>query len=230
MARIRIAGIVVAAAGPTTDITAALTAAVATAGQNSQAVPLAESANIEAEGVPTNAAYNQVTIRNGADGDKIVDDATGDTVYGRVTLVGAVWTLSFFTLNSAGVETVWNAPVIGAGQSILSLAIEVPYLFELHKLPVDALIAITEKSVAPDPTGSGSPVFAELTTVADDAIPSLTLPIHPTHQVNIWYNGWKLPWASLAVDRSTGAVTYDPAVSGVNITTGNLLEVQYYKP
>lgn len=58
------------------------------------------------KGVVVNPTYNKVIIRDNTaanEGDDIVN-ALGDMIYGRLTYLAGVWTLSFF-VNVAGVET-----------------------------------------------------------------------------------------------------------------------------
>lgn len=59
-------------------------------------------------GVVTSAPYNKVQVFNSSTGDGL-EDPQGQRVYGRITELFSVWTVSFYT-NEAGVETSYTLP------------------------------------------------------------------------------------------------------------------------
>lgn len=63
------------------------------------------SSNSTTLGIPVTSPYNKTILRD-TNGDQFVS-GTGDVIYGRVTFLSGVWTLSFYYLN-ATVETVYS--------------------------------------------------------------------------------------------------------------------------
>ncbi len=65
-------------------------------------------------GVLTTAPSNRVIIKNSADGTNF-ENVEGETIFGRLTESGGVWTVTFFYVDDAGVETSHNltSPVNG---------------------------------------------------------------------------------------------------------------------
>jgi hypothetical protein len=83
-------------------------------------------------GVATNLPNNKVEIRN-FESQTFVEDAEGQKVYGRLTELTGVWTLSFYTLE-AGVETVHSL----SSQNLSIFYREVFSLADIPTFGVDA--------------------------------------------------------------------------------------------
>jgi hypothetical protein len=83
----------VGATGSSTDISTPMTGKI-------------ESTSSSVAGVPTSSPYNRAVLfdKNGSEGNDYIQDSAGRIVYGRITKVGPVWTLSYY-VNNAGVET-----------------------------------------------------------------------------------------------------------------------------
>ncbi len=114
----------VAVTGTSTDVSAQFTGYVPSTGSTIQ-------------GVVVNAPYNKIILRNSVD-DQAFEDASGNTVYGRLTESVGVWTLSYYS-EIAGVETAYTfassgvrlyfqllAPVLSATAPIYSPLFYVP--------------------------------------------------------------------------------------------------------
>lgn len=161
------------------NITAALTTALATAGDGGVAVPLQVGSAIQ-QGVIV-SGNNQGDVWE--TGSKDAPVIGGNQVYARITHAAGVYTASFYT-NVGGVET---AAVING-----NFDIAIPYVFSFETLPRDALI--TWNSLSPgDAQGAGGTLYVEaLTVTAPNTITNLTrAPINPATAV-LTVNGQSL--------------------------------------
>lgn len=165
----------IAATNGSTIITTNLTTALQTAGDFNSPVPLQSSVysneDNKTQGLVVTAPNNRIEVYNAADNRKINSPA-GNEVYGRLTVVSNVYTLTYFTL-VATVETPFSftAPT--------TINIEVLYLFELDSLPVFAISGIKTRNVYEDGSTGGSGAATNyyqevLTITAQNTLPPLT--------------------------------------------------------
>ena len=163
-AQIRVAGF--AASGSSNVVTTPITTALSTAGDGGVSVPLQVSAS-NGLGVVTSAPNNRIEIYDATSKAKI--SSAGFEVYGRLTEAAGVYTLSYFTLPSSGVEA---AHTWGASTSI---DFEFAYRFDFARFPTDAIVGITTRNVNQDAGGSaGERIFSEqLTVTATNTVSNL---------------------------------------------------------
>lgn len=217
-----------AAPSNTLDVSTVLATALATAARASQPVPLVASLNDEMRGVVTRPGLNRVLVyQNGT--RKI--EVNGQEVFGRVTDAGPVFTVEFFTIDAAGAETTAIIPV----QGVAGLSLEIPYLFNFHEIPSNALIAVTTRNVKEDIDAIASQPLRsqELTIATLNTIPSLAVPPNiTTGTVFFDYRGFgmssNLPRSVMTVD-AAGGITYDAVNAGIDLYPGEVLSV-YYTP
>jgi len=172
-------GNVLAADANSMDITAPLTTALGTAGDGWVAVDVQVAPNLFDHGIVTETTRNRVLVY--ADkGDK-VDDGNGNEVYGRMTEAAWVYTVSFFSMVD-GVETAFSAPAATYG-------FEIPYQFQFHDLPTDAITSIVSKRVQEELAWS-SGKFKEAVVIATlNTIPNSSKVISDATQVTVSVNG-----------------------------------------
>lgn len=208
----------------TDDITTALTAVLTTAGNGGVSVPL-QVGSATAEGVATSVSYNKCPIYlNGVGFDRL-RDANDDEVYAKVTNPSAgVWQLDYYTTPNNGVEAAYTFA------AATDISIELPYWFTFDNLPADALVSTTERHIAPDAAGSSRQKVETLAATALNTLPDLDSP--PVGNVLLFFiNGQminaKQSSSGIAVNATTGAVTVTPVDLGYNITTTDIVTVQY---
>ena len=124
----------------TIDVTAALTTALETAGDNGTEVPLQVST---ANGIGVVTTGNNIANVYDENGLKI-GDAEGNEVYARITEAAGVYTANLFVL-IAGVETAYDAT---AAETLKFAAI---YKFGFDQLPTDSIVGIESRYVVNDP-------------------------------------------------------------------------------
>lgn len=213
------------------DITALLTTALATAARNGQAVPSQISTDEETRGVVTTTGKNLVLVY-GANGQKLEDDSS--EVYGRITSGGAApnltYTVTFYTKDDTGAETAANLP---NG----TIDLELPYRFDLHELPSDALVAVKGRNVREE-LSSMALQEEELIIVTDPnnagetTIPNLANAPNITSPIWMNYRGWMTALngnvSAITVD-ATGQFTVDETAMGYTLPLGETVTVYYYQ-
>jgi len=143
--------------GGTSDtITTALTTALSSAGNGGVSVPLQVGSSTQ-EGVDVATGFNLAKIFASATG-KNYTDVGGNDVYGKVSVAGSVWTISYFSA-PGGAEAAFAMPASA------SIAFDVPYIFSFADLPLRALTGATERHVAPDLAAYGFRSQADALTV-----------------------------------------------------------------
>lgn len=220
----RVNGLNVAAPAISSDITAALTTALTTAARNGQAVPLQVSTNEEARGVVTGT--DLIQVYSSPSGQKV--SVGGDEVFATIGEAGGVYTVNFKTIDAATGNSVdANLP---AGD----YDFEIPYRFDIHELPSNALIAITARNVSEDVAAAQTAAAhraAELTIATQNVVPDLpTAPDTTNASVFFDYRGFNLtanlPTSVMNVT-GAGAVTFDSATAGFNLDVGEIITVYY---
>jgi hypothetical protein len=153
--------------GNSANISAAIGTALSTAGDGGTSVPAQALGGSNKVGVIVATPHNRCEIADNTTGEKFAS-ATDGEVYGRLTAAGAVYTLSFYTIE-AGVETAYSFA------AATSIKIEFNYRFHVAKLPADALIATRSRNIADDPavTGDGQKYTEALTVTALNVVSDL---------------------------------------------------------
>lgn len=158
------------AGGASDNVTTALATLLSTITKTGGALPL-QAAAIAAwpytPGVVTGSPGNKVTLRD-ANGDYI-QDGSGRDVYGRIGLVGAVWTVTYYSM-VGGTETAFTT--MPAGQT---LAMAIPLVFDWADYPVSSDLLMLEFDLSPETGTVGRRPFAEnLAVTVANTLPALT--------------------------------------------------------
>jgi len=174
-ARVSIGGFAGTAAA-SNIITAALTTALSSAGDNGVAVPL-QIAGANTLGVITTPPDN-VAIVLDATNKRPLADAGGNEIYGKITEAAGVYTLSYFKL-VAGVETIHTFA------SANSLDVFFAYRYDAARFPKNAGLVVGGRIINQDPSlAGGSTVRSErLTVTATNTFSALSQA--PTSATNI---------------------------------------------
>lgn len=144
--------------GTSAIITTEIANALLTAGNNGTPVALALSTGDQVGGIVAAAPNNRVEIFDAISKEKFV--GTGEEVYGRLTELAGVYTLSFYFKDNSGVETVYT---FGA---VTPIEIEIIYRFQFGELPTDTFIGLTARNVNLDAgETAGGTLYKENTTV-----------------------------------------------------------------
>jgi hypothetical protein len=167
--------------GSSLNIATAISTALNTAGRGGSSIPVQVSTGETTEGLIVSTPNNRVEIRNYTTQDKII--ANGEEVYGRLSNSGAVYTLSFYT-NIQGTETAYTFA------SSTPIDLDIPYRFQLWRLPADAGIGIVARNINNDPSQAGSSEYHErLTIVTQNTVPNLTKTPSIASNVRLVING-----------------------------------------
>lgn len=145
-ARVRLNAVNVS--GGSYDVTTLLNALLTTASDEGTAVPNTPSPNRETEGVISTAPLNVCLLYDAVTHFPIAAP-DGDEVYGRITHLAGVYTITFYEIyNVTGLETPYSfaAPI--------NIDIEIPYRFSFHNLPNDFFISTKSVSTGDDPVAS----------------------------------------------------------------------------
>jgi hypothetical protein len=221
LASIRISASV---SGLSINLTAALTSALATAGEGGVSVPL-QVATATTLGLLTTSPLNRVELWSST-GERFVD-ANRAEIYGRLTEGTGVYTLSFFALNNSGVETAVNI-----GGTAVTAQIELNYRFDFARFPAEAVVASIARNVWQDPrTLATSKIYRErLIPSAVNTLPQLTRTPDVNGNVIIMVNGISydtLTGAASDFTVSGRAITWVPAQAGFNIETTDIVIADY---
>lgn len=219
-------GLVIAAPVTSTVVTAGIGASLSTAGNGGVAVPVQVSGSTGAAaglepftpGVVT-AGTNRVIISNNTTGSAI-DDGSGNEVYGRITEVGGVYTLSYYSL-VVGTETAFSMPA----QTIDYLF---PYRFTFTLYPSDAAIRVQDTIVGEDPFSTGGrKVIQQLTVSALNTLTALALtPIVGTVIINAGGQD-QFGIAGGGFTLVGTAITWVPATAGYDLNIGDYVVASF---
>lgn len=206
------------ATGNSSNVTPALTLALATAGNNSLQVPLQVSPNCNTEGVITGAPLNRALIYDATTKKKLTN-TDGSEVYGRISETGGVYTMAYFSLD----------PVTGQEEMASlsqSIDFEFAYRFSFDHLPADFAILVQERNVAEDPaTGSSAriaSIWELLTVTALNTFNPLTYSPTAATDVSIHVNGKAedgFAGGAFTVNVATKAIAWNASNAGYNVKT-----------
>lgn len=210
------------------NVTATITTALTTAGRYGTSVPLAvgalgtAGANVT-QGLMAAPPYNTVPVFLAGGAKQRATNTSGDEIFGLLTNAGAVWTLAYFA-SPGGVQTAYTWPAATA------IDFEVPYLFALANLPVDALVSIGERHVNPTAAGGGVPVGTTLTVTATNTISALPTTPKSGTPVTFMINGLSvLAGASSGINVAGTVVTVTPATLGYSVATTDVVIIEYFQ-
>ena len=145
---IKVTGFSVSSSASSVNVTTALTTAVATAGEGATAVALQASTSTSDSGVVVTSPINRVEIWDSTTKQKI---AVGNSeIYGKMTFGSAVYTLTFYYLNTSGSEISYT--FTGAA----TIDFDFIYRYKFHEFPVDGLVSQVARNVMQDTQGASS--------------------------------------------------------------------------
>jgi hypothetical protein len=218
-AGVRVSGI--SANGASSNVTSALTTALASAGRGATQVPLQPSVS-EGLGLITTSPLNIVQISLASTGEKIA--ANNNEVYGRVTESGGIYTLTYFT-SVNGTETAYSFP------SATVIDCDFNYRFDFARLPTDFAISVS-RVIANDPKASliGTSITELLNVSAVNTISSLTKTPNVPDNVSLIVNDalyTPLGGASARFTISGKAITWSNVNAGFNLEPGDFVIAKY---
>jgi hypothetical protein len=210
--------------GSSANVTTAITTALGTAGEGGVSVPV-QTATATRMGIITTAPTNRCTIYGAVSDDQIL--VSGVSVYGRLTEAAGVYTLSFFTLSDAGVE---SAHSFAAATSI---DFEFGYRYDFARWPSDAVIGVTTRNVGNDPAGATATAMREaLTPTGANTLPALSRTPINTSTFELIVNGLSYDTfggasAMVSVDLNTRAVSWSATNAGFSLATSDRVVADY---
>ena len=210
----------VAALANNHNVTAALTTALNTAGIDGTAVPLqAYTAGGTTGGVFTTAPNNRVDLWIAGLETKL-STATGQEVFGEISLTAGVYKVSFFYLDSTGTKTAFNIP------AAVDLTMGIPYVFEFHQIPVDAFASVRQL-VYQDPTAAASNKTEALTVTATDTLSALSMSYVAGGMAELNVNGQVVDISTTAFSIAGTVVTWSAANAGYSLETTDSVVATY---
>lgn len=217
---VRVKAVPIAAAGTSVVITPQLTTALKTAARNGQEVPLQKSANEEGRGVAVGGEI--ISIYSSTTQRKL--DVGGIEVYGLLSEAAGVYTVTFKQVGTTGAIADVSVP-------IQNIDLEIPYRFDLHELPSNAITGLNTRNVFEEILSLFGIAQEELTTTAKNTIPALSQTPATNGAIWVEYRGFMFSngagAAVLSVNTATRTLTFDPAKAGFDIPDGELLTVYY---
>lgn len=204
-------------------ITSPLTAALASAGDGGVSVPLQPAGN--GVGVAVVAPHNRCKVYGAASEDTLLDN--GLEVQARLTESNGVYTLTFFTVSDTGTEAAYSFP------AATPIDVEFVYRFDFWRVPADAIVAITTRSIGNDPATTAARQFSErLTITAANAIPNLSKTPTSAAEVELIVNGLSYDsfggsGAFFSVNTDTKALTWSAANAGISIEPSDRVIARY---
>lgn len=221
---VKITGITVTSSNSSVVVTSAITSALTVAGDGGVSVPLQVSSGTTVGGVITTAPLNYTDIWNNVSKDKL-ETTTAREVYGRITNSGSVYTLSFYYLDSSGVEQ----PYIFTATTTIDF--DFNYRFEFHQAPADIIVSQLSRNVSQDAHGAGSITRYELLSVSGlNTITALSTTPTSATAVKLFVNG-KLedPLGGSPSFTISGGVniTWNSANAGYSVDTTDRVVAEY---
>jgi hypothetical protein len=210
-----------AATGTSIDVTADLTALLATAGSGWVAVPLQVGTPATQIWVRADAAHNKVELFFNATGKK-VNDGFGNEVYGRITEALWVYTLTFYSMIS-GVETSYDFGIVP-----VTIDSEFEYLFDFYRLP-ESLHYTVRRTYDDLGAGSGTLVTENLPITALNTITSLAYLPDSNANVLLFINGKEEDtlWGTPSFSVAGSAITWSSANAGYDLETTDKATARY---
>lgn len=215
----------VSVTGSSANVTTALTTALATAGDAGVSVPVQVAATGNGIGIVTTGPTNRCQIYLAVSDDEVLSSGLG--VYGKLTEAAGVYTLSFFILSDANVESAYSFP------TATSIDFEFVYRYDFARWPSDAAVGVTTRNVGNDPAAAAATFTRELLTpTGNNVLPSVSKPPVNASTFVLIVNGINYDTfggssAVVSVDLGTRAVSWSAANAGFSVTTTDRVIAQY---
>ena len=224
-APLRLSGVSVAANASSVVVTSPLTTALATAGDGGVSVPL-QVGSATAVGLLVSSPVNLGSVSSTTSGERI-SNATNNEVYGRLTHASGVYTFSFFTKEDNGTETAYTFA------SAATVDLTLNYVFDLHRVPFDALIRLNLTEVSQDPTVTlPAKIQSELLLpTALNTLPDLSKTPAPGQPIFLFINGMAVDaygGSSAAFTNSGKTITLSASNLGFSVATTDRVVAMYY--
>lgn len=209
--------------GASQTITSPLTAALSTAGDGGVSVPLQPAGN--GVGVAVAAPHNRCKVYGAASEDTLL--ANDLEIQARITESNGVYTLAFFTVSDTGTETTYSFP------AATPIDVEFNYRFDFWRVPADAIVATTVRSIGNDPATTAPRRFSERLTIGTaNAIPNLGRTPTSAAEVELIVNGLSYDsfggsGAFFSVNLDTRAITWSAANAGISIEPSDRVIARY---
>lgn len=193
-------------AASSANATSVITTALSTAGDGGVAVPLQPSTGGGVQGVVTSGDTNIALVLDNA--SKTPIDATGQNneVYARMTEVAGVYTISYFYLDNAGVETAHTF------SSSTPIDFIFNYRYTFTNFPSDAVVSVQSTQINQDPKTVGTKIQQEqLTVTATNTLSALTQTPTAAIELKLLINGvWYHSGGGQPVGLSGNIPTWTP--------------------
>lgn len=222
-APIKIQGQSITSGSSTATITSVITTILTTAGNNNVSVPVQVSSSVFVPGIIVSQPHNKTEIFDNATKLPIAD-SFGNEIYGRITAISSVYTLTLYYLNS-GVETVYTTPIN------ISIDFDFSYRFDFNTLPADSLISFVSRNVALDPKGQSAALSIEqLSVLGTNSVSSLAnIPTYPFRTTLIVNGKEEFSLGTTpAFSVSSNIITWNAANAGYSIDALDVVYVKYY--
>ncbi|MBD2090211.1 hypothetical protein H6F67_10140 [Microcoleus sp. FACHB-1515] len=209
--------------GSSQTVTSPLTAALASAGDGGVSVPLQPAGN--GVGVAVTPPHNRCKVYGAASEDTLLDN--GLEIQARLTESNGVYTLAFFTVSDAGTETAYSFP------AATPIDVEFNYRFDFWRIPADAIVATTVRSMGNDPTTTAARRFSERLTIGTaNTIPNLSKTPTSAADVELIVNGLSYDsfggsGAFFSVNTDTKAIAWSAANAGISIEPSDRVIARY---
>lgn len=170
---IRIASHTITANAGSQDVTAKISTALTTGGNNGVAIPNQVSSNVNTMGLITTTPFNRVDVWQSGTKRRL-STTNKDEVFARLTTSSSNYFLTFYYENAGGSEIVFTPTVAD------TIDFYIPYRFDLNRIPTDFLLDLTRYTFQDVPSaatggGTGAVMFTELLTITTlNQIPVLT--------------------------------------------------------
>jgi len=200
------------------DVTADITSALSTAGNDGVSVVVSVAASDWDTWVKTGVISDVYDI----EGNKI-NDGNGNEVYARVTEAAGVYTLSLYSLIA------WAETAFVAANDIV-IDFYFTYQFNFNDLPANALTDVKTKRVNDD-IKSSAKILKEVITIATiNTIPDVIKTISDVNKVTLIVNG--VSYFSGAANPAITAtapksVSFSAINAGFDLETTDTVEIEY---
>lgn len=222
-APIKLTNIAVGAGEDDLVVTADISAALATAGQNGVAVPVQVSADVFSVGIVTTSPNNRTEIFDFTTKQPIAD-INGNEIYGRITYVSTDYVLSFYYLDS-GIETAFTT------SDPLTIDFDFIYRFDFNTLPSDFAVSAITRNVNQDPKGQNAvQIIEQLTVTATNIVSVLSnIPTAPNKTILV-VNGKEEYYLGVnpAFSLSGATVTWNAINAGYSLETTDIVYAKYF--
>jgi hypothetical protein len=177
-------------------------------------------ATVSTHGVVTTT---KIEMRDNVTKEKIAFE--GREVYARITGTAGAWTISYYYLDVSGVEQAYTS----LGETI---QFDFIYRYELHELPVDAMIRSKMMIYDDVKNTNGYEVAEEITVAVQNTVPDVSFQPNNTTTFKLMVNGKEehtlgaTPPVTASIANTT--VVWNTANAGYNLDTTDNVIARYY--